>query len=130
MGPLFHGRFKAILAERESLHLELIRHVALNPVRARLVEHAEDWRWSSTSAHLGRVAEDGLTTAAPVRERFPDLEARLAAGEDEALSARLRRAEQIGRPLGSAAFIADLERRTRRRLAPARPGRKPAVKEG
>ncbi len=76
----------------------------------------QDWRWSSVHAHLGLAADDGLTTVAPVRERFPDLAARLAAGEDEAMSARLRRAEQIGRPVGSAAFIADLERRTRRRL--------------
>jgi putative transposase len=88
---------------------------------------ARDWRWSSVHAHLGGTAADGLTTIAPVMERFPDLAARIEAGEDEAMSARLRRAEQIGRPVGSAAFIADLERQTRRRLAPARPGPKPAV---
>ena len=32
MGHLFQGRFKAILVERESHPLELIRYVALNPV--------------------------------------------------------------------------------------------------
>ena len=128
-GHFWQGRFGCVAMDEAHL-AAAVAYVALNPVRARLVEHAEDWRWSSTPAHLRSVAEDGLTTVAPVRERFPDMEARLAAGEDEALSARLRRAEQIGRPLGSAAFIADLERRRRRRLAPARPGRKPAVKEG
>src|SRR5664279_4929530 len=29
-----------------------LRYVSLNPVRARLVEHAQNWNWSSTSAHL------------------------------------------------------------------------------
>jgi hypothetical protein len=38
------------------------------------------------------------------------------------MSARLRRAEQIGRPVGDAAFIAALERQTGRSLAPASPG--------
>jgi hypothetical protein len=84
-----------------------------------------DWRWSSVHAHLGATAGDGITTTAPVAERFPDLAERIAAGEDEAVSARLRRAEQIGRPHGDAAFIEALERRTGRTLAPARPGPKP-----
>jgi hypothetical protein len=30
----------------------LWRNVALNPAPARLVAHAEDWRWSSVRAHL------------------------------------------------------------------------------
>ncbi|HKN28453.1 MAG TPA: hypothetical protein VJY34_11440 [Roseiarcus sp.] len=38
--------------------------MALNPVRARLVERAEDWRWSSGAAHLaGR--DDDLVSVAP-----------------------------------------------------------------
>jgi hypothetical protein len=35
------------------------RYVALNPVRARLVARAEDWRWSSVKAHL-EGQDDGL----------------------------------------------------------------------
>ena len=82
-------------------------------------------RWSGVHAHLGLAADDGITTTGPVAERFPDLAERLAAGEDEAMSARLRRAESIGRLIGDAAFISALERRTRRPLAPARRGPKP-----
>ena len=102
-----------------------VRYVALNLVRARLVERAQDWRWSSVHAHLGLAADDGLTAIGPVLERFPDMAERIAAGEDEAMSARLRRAEQISRPVGDAAFIAALERRTSRSLAPTPPGPKP-----
>jgi len=29
-----------------------MRYVSLNPVRARLVDRAEDWAWSSVRAHL------------------------------------------------------------------------------
>jgi putative transposase len=103
-----------------------IVYVTLIPVRARLVDRAQDWCWSSVHAHLGVPARsDGITTTASVAKRFPDLAQRIKAGEDEAVSTRLRRAEQIGRPLGDAAFNQALERRTGRTLAPARPGPKP-----
>jgi hypothetical protein len=61
---------------------------------------------------------------------FADIAGGSIAGEDEATGARLRRAEQIGRPVGGSAIIADLERRTRRRLTPGRPGPKPAASDG
>ena len=117
-----YALYRSLLAEHCAAALV---YVAFNPVRARLVERALDWPWSSLHAHLGLVEDDRITTTAPVMERFPDLASRIAAGEDEAMSARLRRAEQIGRPVGSNAFIASLERQSGRRLAPAKPGPKP-----
>ena len=42
VGHLFQGRFKAILVERESHLLELIRYVALNPVRAGLARSPQE----------------------------------------------------------------------------------------
>lgn len=53
-GHLFQGRFKAILVERESHLLELVRYVVLNPVRARMVESAGAWPWSNYRATAGR----------------------------------------------------------------------------
>ena len=52
-GHIFQGRYKAILVEKESYLLELCRYVVLNPVRARIVERPEDWKWSSYSATAG-----------------------------------------------------------------------------
>jgi len=46
-GPLFQGRFKSQLVEKGSYLLELLRYVALNPVRANMVERPEEYRWSS-----------------------------------------------------------------------------------
>jgi hypothetical protein len=46
-GPLFQGRFKAILIEREYHYWELSRYVHLNPVRAGLADKPEAYRWSS-----------------------------------------------------------------------------------
>ena len=53
VGHLFQGRYKAILVEKESYLLELARYVVLNPVRAGLVPHPGDWKWSSYRATVG-----------------------------------------------------------------------------
>jgi len=47
VGPLFQGRFKAILVERSYHYWELSRYIHLNPVRAGLVARPEDWQWGS-----------------------------------------------------------------------------------
>lgn len=80
------------------------------------------------SRHLGR-GEDGLTAREPVLSRYPDFAALIKSGEDEALSEKLRQAETIGRPLGTQAFLAKLERKTGRMLRPAKRGRKPIAEE-
>jgi REP element-mobilizing transposase RayT len=49
-GHVLEGRFKAILVEKESHLLDLARYVALNPVRAKAVEHPRLWKWSSYRA--------------------------------------------------------------------------------
>jgi hypothetical protein len=53
-GHLFQGRFKAILVEKESHLLEVIRYVVLNPVRAGAAKAPEDWPWSSYQGTCGR----------------------------------------------------------------------------
>jgi REP element-mobilizing transposase RayT len=47
VGHVFQGRYKAILVEKDTYLLELSRYVVLNPVRARMVNQAEYWRWSN-----------------------------------------------------------------------------------
>jgi putative transposase len=74
-GHLFQARFGSAAMDEEHL-MAASRYVALNPVRARVVEQAEDWRWSSVGAHLsGR--DDGVVRVAPLIERcggrFADL---------------------------------------------------------
>jgi putative transposase len=125
-GHFWQGRFGAVAMDEAHL-ATAARYIALNPVRARLVERAQDWRWSSVRAHLSGRG-DGLTTLAPLLERYPDFAALVEAGPDEAAFERLRRAETIGRPLGDTAFVSALEAMTQRALAPGKRGRKPAAR--
>ena len=64
-GHLFQGRFHGILVEKESYFAEVLRYVALNPVRAGIVQRPEEYRWSSYRASAGfEAAPDWLDTAA------------------------------------------------------------------
>ena len=123
-GHLFQSRFGSAVMDEEHL-MAAARYVALNPVRARLVARAEDWRWSSARAHC-EGQDDGLVRVAPLIDRsggrFADLlDAPLPA---ETISA-LRAAETIGRPLGSPAFLDRLAAATGRDPRPRRRGPKP-----
>ena len=100
--------------------LAALRYVALNPVRARLAARAKDWRWSSVHALLGRA--DGITDTAPVLERVPNFAALLRSAEDAHLSEALRRSESTGRPLGSSAFLDQVEATLGRDPKPAKRG--------
>src|SRR5580704_19519073 len=93
-GHFWQGRFGAVAMDEEHLAAAL-RYVSLNPVRARLVERAQDWRWSSMRAHL-RGKDDGLTALAPIRDRFPRFGDLLASEPEQDLFEPLRAAESIG----------------------------------
>ena len=50
-GYLWQGRFASFIMDEPYL-LAAARYVELNPVRAKLVEHARQWPWGSAKAHL------------------------------------------------------------------------------
>lgn len=123
-GHLWQGRFSSVAMDEAHL-MRALRYVALNPVRARLVQQARDWRWSSTRA-LCDAAGDGVVSVAPALERAGDFTAFLNEAFDEALTyAPLRKAESIGRPIGSPEWVENLEARTGLPLKPRKRGPKP-----
>jgi putative transposase len=52
MGHVYRGRFKSFIIQRDEHLLGVLRYVERNPLRAKLVKRAQDWRWSSL--HVGR----------------------------------------------------------------------------
>jgi hypothetical protein len=83
-GHPFQGRFGSVALDEEHL-MNAARYVALNPVRARLVQRAEDWPHSSVRAHLvGR--DDGLVSVRPLLDRAPPLADLLACRSVTAIS--------------------------------------------
>jgi putative transposase len=70
VGHLFQGRYKAILIQKDSHLLEVCRYVVLNPVRAKMVENAEEWMWSSYLATAGKIKPHPCLTTDWVLSQF------------------------------------------------------------
>ena len=60
-GHLFERRHGAWLVDSDAYMFALLRYIHLNPVSARIVSSAEDYRWSSHRAYLGLEAIPWLT---------------------------------------------------------------------
>lgn len=53
-GHLFQGRYKGIIIDKDSYLIPLSRYIHLNPVRARIAERPEQYRWSSYPGYIGK----------------------------------------------------------------------------
>jgi putative transposase len=97
-GHVWQGRFRAFPIQDDGHLLAVLRYVERNPVRAELVPHAEDWRWSSAPYWAGR--ECVLTPAAGPVERGPRWLGRvnraLSAGDLSRIGQSLKRGSPLG----------------------------------
>lgn len=69
-GSLYRGRFANELVETEVYLRNVLAYVSANPVRAKMVERAADWPWSSHAAALGRVPCPAWLDVSWVGEQF------------------------------------------------------------
>ena len=121
-GHLWQERFHSFPMDEKYL-LAAVRYVELNPVRAGLVQRAEDWPWSSASPHLAGV-DDTLVHVAPMLERIACWQSYLEAVESTKRMDAMRLHTRTGRPLGGESFIGVAERIVGRAVRVGRPGRK------
>ncbi|MBZ9768415.1 MULTISPECIES: transposase [unclassified Mesorhizobium] len=123
-GHFWQGRFGAVAMDEDHL-LSAVRYVGLNPVRARLVERAVDWPWSSARAHL-TGEPDGVTDLEPIKDRLPSMAGLFDLVEmDAAAFDALRKAESVGRPVGSDAFLGRIAAQIGKAVKPGKRGRRP-----
>jgi putative transposase len=129
-GTLFQGRFKTAVVDAAPYLLACSRYIELAPVQAGLAAAPLDYRWSSYAHHAG-VRPDPLVTDHTLywglgNTPFQREAAYIAlaeqgpgAGEQTLIDAALAK----GSPVASHAFQADLERKTKRQILPAKRGR-------
>ncbi len=129
-GTLWEGRYRSTLIEAERYLLACMAYIDLNPVRAGMVGAAADYAWSS-HGHLVGLRTDPVVTPHALywelgntpfaRERaYADL-VDVAPGSPR--QAELTRGVHTAWALGGDEFVADLERRTQRRVARSHAGR-------
>lgn len=129
-GTLWEGRFKSSLIDTERYLFTCHRYIELNPVRAGIVRHAGEYPWSSHRFYAKGERNRLITPHSRylalgtneserremLRQLFGD-----AIANEELVS--LRTALNKGWAMGSAPFLAEMQRRLGRSVLPPRRGR-------
>jgi putative transposase len=122
-GTLWEGRFKSALINSERYLLTCSRYIELNPMRAEMVKHPGEYRWSSYRFNaLGR--QDGLITPHWLYEQLgsdtgvrQSAYRRLFAGYiDEADVNSIRKATETGAVVGNDRFREEIQAMIERRV--------------
>jgi putative transposase len=129
-GTLWEGRYKSTVIQADRHLLACMAYIDLNPVRAGLVEEAGAYPWSSYAHFVGR-RNDRLVTPHPLFWELGNTPFSREAAYAELVQSGVSKTQQQaltdsalrGWALGEKDFVADLQRRTARRLARTKVGR-------
>jgi putative transposase len=122
-GHLYQSRFRSFPIQEDGHFLSVCRYVERNPLRANLVAHAKDWRWSSLAVRQA-VAAALPVKLAPWPMGVPrGWLRRVEAPQDEKELAALRLSRDRGRPYGEADWTRTMARRLGIESALRPPGR-------
>lgn len=131
-GTLWEGRYRAAPIDSEAYFLSCCRYIELNPVRARMVAHPREYRWSSYRAHA-HGTPDALLRPHPLlkglgrteRDRREAYRALFKTALEEGFVDAVRAATNGGWALGGERFKEQIAKALKRRVAPLPPGPKP-----
>jgi len=117
-GHVWQGRFKSPVIQDDEHLLCVLRYMEANPLRAKMVASAGEYRWSSFATHgLGEPSElldpvpayEALSAYPAVRRRRWSAYVHEAAPDAELNS--IRRSSETGLPYGEASWVQRLAKR-------------------
>jgi len=120
-GRLWQNRYFSCPVDKDEYLWAVVRYIEKNPVRAKIVEKAEDWKWSSAGSHITGIRNDELILHDWLSD--PEKQDYRCFLESEGSDDEVRRATATGRPLGNAGFMDMLEAMLDRGLKPKKGGR-------
>lgn len=129
-GRLWQNRFYSAIVEEEPYLWAIARYIEQNPVRAKLIKKAEDYKWSSAKAHATGMRDDILYGKGWLGEKELETYRDFLRGEDKEAEKLIRKSTSTGRPLGTERFIKSLEKLLDRGLLPKKAGRPKKKKDG
>lgn len=129
-GTLWEGRFRSCLAQDDHYLLTCQRYIELNPVRAGMVDHPRQYRWSSYRCNAeGRVNKlitphrDYLGLGKTDLDRRRQYRELFRAAIDPWQLEDIRRSTNGNFALGNDRFKEQIESMLKRRVTPGRMGR-------
>ncbi|MEP6389979.1 MAG: transposase [Halioglobus sp.] len=125
-GTLWDGRYKSSPIETDVYLLQCCRYVELNPVKARMVGRAEDYRWSTYRSKIGLEQSSildldpcYLRLSVPERSYRQFVEEGISEQEQSFIQNRVRRNGLTG----TSQFVEEVEERTGIRIESRPQGR-------
>jgi len=129
-GTLWEGRYRSCPTQDETYLLACQRYIELNPVRAGMVAHPAEYRWSSYRANAQGEADALVTPHALFKALGPNDETRRAAYRElfrnalePGLVDEIRRATNGNFALGNERFAAEVSSTLGMRATPGKGGR-------
>lgn len=127
---LWEGRFRSCLMQEDSYVLACYRYIEMNPVRAGMVEHPAEYRWSSYRTNA-QAEQSALITRHSVCQALGEADGARAEAYRElfrhqlelGLVDQIRSATNGNYALGSSRFTAEVERVLGRRVTRGKSGR-------
>lgn len=133
-GTLWEGRYRSTLIQADRYFLACMAYIDLNPVRGGLVSHARDYPWSSYGHYVGQRIDKVISPHAlfwalgntPFAREVAYAE-RVQSGINLVQQTALTDSALSGWALGEPDFVADLQKRTERRLVKSKAGRPTSI---
>ena len=120
-GFLFQGRFSSCPVYTDPHLFTTVRYIEQNPVKAKIVKHPWEYRWSSAGFHCGETCCDPLVKPSSLFSNIIDWKDFLSKTDDKEMV--LEGKTRTGRPFGPDHFYAVVERVTGINPMPGMPGR-------
>lgn len=129
-GSLWEGRFRSCLVQSQEYLLACYRYIELNPVRAGMVRHPGDYRWSSYRTNAGPSGGDPIVPheeyvrlGESPEERRKAYRALFGSLAESPFTEEIRKATNGNYVLGDASFRAAMAAMLGRRVERAHAGR-------
>ncbi len=129
-GTLWEGRFRSCIAQEDNYLLHCQRYIELNPVRAKMVEHPSEYRWSSyrcnAQGKINKIVKphfmyDALGSSETIRQsNYREL---FRIDLDPGLIDEIRKVTNGNFVLGNDRFKEEVGRMLNRRVTPGKAGR-------
>ena len=120
-GFLFQGRFSSCPVYTDQHLFTTVRYIEQNPVKAKIVKHPWEYRWSSAGFHCGETCCDPLVKPSSLFSNIIDWKDFLSKTDDKEMV--LEEKTRTGRPFGPDHFYAVVERVTGINPMPGMPSR-------
>jgi REP-associated tyrosine transposase len=122
-GRLWESRYHSCIVDKDSYLWAVARYIETNPVRAGIVERAEDYAYSSARHHIIGDIDDVLGEELVEEEQRKDYHAFISDIISEKDIKVIRYHTKTGRPLGDERFTEKMEKKMGRKFSQKQPGR-------